>query len=229
MYWDIFPREEIEAYLKGQHGDKMGFGSRPAVVVVDMTYAFIDPKYILAQGDSGWNAVAHSKTLLAEARNRKVPIIYTRPSPRVLLDPAAGSISRKRISAMREVLAVPKSNDVVSDVAPQEGEMIIERTCASAFFGTDLVKALNYHSTDTVIVVGASTSGCVRATVIDAASYNYHVIVPFECVADRSELSHKVNLVEMDMKYADVVETREVLDYLRTKFHERANTTTDPA
>lgn len=217
MYWDIFPKEEIEAYLKGHHGDRMGFGSKPAVVVVDMTYAFIDPKYILAQGDSGWNAVKHSRALLAEARNKKVPVIYTRPSPRVLIDPAAGSISRKRISTMREVLALPKSNDVVSEVAPQEGEMIIERTCASAFFGTDLVKVLNYHGVDTVIVVGASTSGCVRATVIDAASYAYYVIVPAECVADRSELSHKVNLVEMDMKYGDVVETEEVLNYLKHK------------
>ena len=217
MYWDIFPKEEIEAYLKGRHGDRMGFGSRPAVVVVDMTYAFIDPKYILAQGDSGWNAVKHSRALFAEARNKKVPVIYTRPSPRVLIDPAAGSISRKRIATMREVLTHPKSNDVVSEVAPQEGEMVIERTCASAFFGTDLVKVLNYHGVDTVIVVGASTSGCVRATVIDAASYNYYVIVPAECVADRSELSHKVNLVEMDMKYADVVETEEVLNYLRNK------------
>lgn len=217
MYWDIFPKEEIEAYLKGRHGDRMGFGSTPAVVVVDMTYAFIDPKHILAQGDSGWNAVKHSRALLAEARNRRVPVIYTRPSPRILIDPAAGTISRKRISAVREVLADPRSNDVVREVAPQEGELLIEKTCASAFFGTDLVKVLNYHHVDTVIVVGAATSGCVRATVVDAASYNYYVIVPVECVADRSELSHKVNLVEMDMKYADVVETEEVLNYLRNQ------------
>lgn len=221
MYWDVFPKEEIEAYLKGRHGERMGFGSRPCVVVVDMTYAFIDPRYILTQGDSGWGAVKHSQVLLAESRKKGVPIIYTRPTPRVLVDPAAGSISRKRISAMREVLTDPKSNEIVSEIAPQEGEQVIERSCASAFFGTDLVKVLNYRGIDTVIVIGASTSGCVRATVIDAASYNYYVIVPVECVSDRSELSHKVNLAEMDMKYADVVEIDEVLNYLRGRVFSR--------
>ncbi len=117
---------------------------------------------------------------------------------------------------MKEVLSRPGSNDIVADIAPVEGELVIERSCARAFFGTDLVKVLNYHHVDTVIVIGTSTSGCVRATVIDAASYNYYVIVPVECVADRSELSHKVNLVEMDMKYADVIRLEEILDYFKS-------------
>jgi nicotinamidase-related amidase len=193
----------------------MGYGAKPAVVVVDMTYAFIDPEHILAYGDSGWSAVNHSSVLLGEARKRDVGIIYTRPSPRILADPAAGTISRKRIAAMKEVLSKPRSNEIVDALAPCEGELVIERSAASAFFGTDMAKILNYYHVDTVIVIGTSTSGCVRATVVDAASYNYYVTVPVECVSDRSELSHKVNLVEMDMKYADVVRVEEVLDYFK--------------
>jgi len=216
MYWDIFPPEEIEAYLKGRHGERMGYGTKPAVLVVDMTYAFIDPEYILAFGDSGWAAVKHTAVLFEEARKKKVPIFYTKPSPRLLIDPAAGSISRKRVSAMIEVLSKPKSNDIVNEIGPMPGELVIERSCASAFFGTDLVKVLNYHRVDTVIVVGTATSGCVRATVIDSASYNFYTIVPVECVSDRSELSHKVNLVEMDMKYADVVQMEEVINYIQS-------------
>lgn len=215
MFREIFPPEEIEAYLKGRHGERMGYGGKPAVVVVDMTYAFIDPEHILAYGDSGWSAVNHSSVLLEEARKRDVRIIYTRPSPRILTDPAAGTISRKRIAAMKEVLSKTRSNEIVDALAPCEGELVIERSAASAFFGTDMAKILNYHHVDTVIVIGTSTSGCVRATVVDAASYNYYVTVPVECVSDRSELSHKVNLVEMDMKYADVVRVEEVLDYFK--------------
>jgi nicotinamidase-related amidase len=215
MFWDIFPPEEIEAYLKGRHGERMGYGAKPGVVVVDMTYAFIDPEHILAYGDSGWNAVKATSLLLAESRKKRIPVIYTKPSGKLLTDPAAGTISRKRVAAMREVLSRPRSNDVVDEIAPLPEELVIERSCASAFFGTDLVKILNFHRVDTVIVTGTSTSGCVRATVVDAASHNYYVIVPVECVADRSQLSHKVNLVEMDMKYADVAELAQVLGYLR--------------
>ena len=193
----------------------MGYGTKPAVVVVDMTYAFIDPEHMLAYGDSGWEAVKQAKIFIDKARNKNIPVIYTKPSTKILIDPAAGSISRKRVSAMKEVLSKPRSNDIIGQIAPRPEELIIERSCASAFFGTELVKVLNYYSVDTVFVIGTSTSGCIRATVIDAASYNYYTIVPVECVADRSALSHKVNLVEMDMKYADVVHLEEALNYLR--------------
>jgi nicotinamidase-related amidase len=119
-----------------------------------------------------------------------------------------------RIDHMRHVLEQPRANDLADELGRRPDELIIEKTGASGFFGTDLVKTLIYHRVDTVIVTGAATSGCVRATVVDAASFNYFVIVPEDCVSDRAVASHQMSLFEMDQKYADVVPTEDVLRYL---------------
>lgn len=211
---EFFPPEEVEAYLKGRHGEKMGFGVCPAIIVVDLTYAFVDPAQELTGGRSGWPAVQANARLLEKARAKSLPIIYTKPSEHTRTHPVMGSVSRKRVKAIREYLARPGSNDIVSEIAPHPEDYVITKTAGSGFFGTDLIKILIYYRVDTVIVTGASTSGCVRATVVDAASYNYRAIVPAECVADRSDLSHRVSLFEMEMKYADVVGLGEVLEYI---------------
>jgi nicotinamidase-related amidase len=209
----LLSEKEWHAYLKSHHGERMGFGARPAVIVVDMTYAFVDPSHLMASGDRGWQAVKRTRELLDAARKKSAPTIYTKPSEKILQNVAAGTISRKLISGMREALSKPRGNDIVDEVAPAHGDIILEKAAASAFFGTDLIRILTYYGVDTVIVAGATTSGCVRATVVDAASYNYFVIVPEECVADRAELPHLVSLFDMDMKYADVLKLAEVLEY----------------
>jgi nicotinamidase-related amidase len=214
---EFLSAEDLEGYAKGAHGGRSGFGEWPAVVVVDFTYAFVDPAHSLAAGDSGLHAVRETRRVLDAARAIGAPVIFTRPTPLTLVSPAAGSISRKRVAAMQAALRQPRGNDLVDELGWQPGELILEKTGASGFFGTDLVKVLIYHRVDTLIVTGAATSGCVRATVVDAGSYNYYVVVPEECVSDRSRVSHQMSLFELDQKYGDVIGVEEVLEYLRER------------
>lgn len=210
---DIIPESDMAAYAKAQYGKRAGFGSKPALLIIDMTYAFVDPSYVQASGNMGWNAVKHIKPLLDEARKKKIPVIYTTGvSKRHPTD----NISRKRAILDINPMEKPRSNDIVDELKPLDNEIVIAKSKASAFWGTKLASILAYYNVDTVIVTGATTSGCVRATVVDAASYSYFVIVPEECAADRAVVPHKVNLFDMDMKYADVIPASEVLTYLRS-------------
>ena len=108
-----------------------------------------------------------------------------------------------------------KGNEIVAEIAPQKGEMVVRKQKPSAFFGTPLISMLNEVHADTVLVAGTTTSGCVRASVIDAFSYNFTVAVVEECTFDRGQASHKINLFDMNMKYADVVSLAETVEYIR--------------
>jgi maleamate amidohydrolase len=209
-YSDIIPLSDLEAYAKGGFGKRMGFGKKPCVLVIDMTYGFVDPKNPLAQGSMGLNAVTHLKTLLEKARMRKVPIVYTT---------GLNAISNSMPIGISRKVAVhpkPEENKIVDEIVPQEGDVVVAKGKASVFFGTTLLTFLNHHHIDTLIVTGMTTSGCVRGTVVEAASYDYFVTIPEECVADRALVPHKVNLFDMEMKYADVIPMKEVLEYLET-------------
>lgn len=185
----------------------MGFGSRPCVVVIDMTYGFVDPANPLAHGSMGYNAVRNLKILLERARANSVPIVYTT---------GLNSISGEPVGISRKVVVYPKpkDNEIVDEIKPLPGDVILAKGKASVFFGTTFLTFLNRNKIDTLIVTGTTTSGCVRGTVVEAASYDYYVIVPEECVADRAEVPHKVNLFDMEMKYADVIPMSEVINYL---------------
>lgn len=195
----------------------MEVGERPALIVVDMTRAFVDSKYPRGWSPTGYPAVAANKTLLAAARDAGIPIFFTKarldgaPAP----TPAERGRGRHRPVADPAIDSLPPGDVIVDDLTPRPGELVIPKgSKPSGFFGTQLASFLTFHGIDTTIISGMSTSGCVRATVVDACQYNYHVVVPFECCADRSQLSHKVNLFDIHMKYADVVSLQEVLDYL---------------
>lgn len=207
---DIIPPEDWPAFEKGMHGQMMGFGQKPAIIVVDMTYAFVDPSHSLASGNMAMDAVKSTKILIEKARKKKIPIFYTKGLPRS--GHLAEFISRKR--ANPKILEKPRANDIIDEIAPEPEDIIIEKTKASAFFGTNLECILNYYHIDTTIITGISTSGCVRATVVDAASYNYYVIVPEECVADRAKSVHKFSLFDMHMKYADIIPLVDVISYI---------------
>ena len=134
-----------------------------------------------------------------------------RPRPPELRDMGLKSILRKE-----QIIGcvVYTANEVVEPIAPRDGEPVIPKTFPSAFFGTDLLSYLVYANADTIILTGMVTSGCVRSTAIDAFSYNYRVIIPEECVADRGQTSHKVALFDLHMKYADVVPKADTIRYL---------------
>ena len=201
---DVIPESDKAWFARGRHGELLGFGQHPVLLVVDVTYDFVDPKFPMAAGEMGWGVVRSIQALLQAARPADVPVIFTQGT--VPTHPAHRG-RRKGTGSTRE------GGRIVAEIGPREGELVIVKPKASAFFGTPLASWLIGMGVDTVIVTGLVTSGCVRATVVDAAAYNFIPVVVEECVGDRGIVSHKVNLFDMHMKYADVVSLKETIDY----------------
>lgn len=222
MNWNDFLTErDREVFGAGGYGDRVGLGSRPVLLVVDVTYGFCGdrPEPILDSvarwrsscGEAAWTAMPHIAKLVAAARERGVPVVYTRGAPR-----RADGLDRGRWADKnrRQAQDPPETNDIVAEVAPVESDVVVAKEKPSAFFGTPLASYLVSLGADTVIVCGTTTSGCVRASVVDAFSLNYRVAIALEATFDRGEASHWVNLFDMDMKYADVLGVPELVDYL---------------
>ncbi len=205
-------KEESQGRSRGNR--EMGFGESPAILVIDMTYTYFDPTSHLGYGaEAGWKSVAKLKEILPEARKAGVPIIYTRSAPLKRVKDELKGLGRKHVD-IPGTLANPRMSTVVDELAPEEGDLVIDKYRASAFFGTPLVSFLVFHRIDTLILTGTSTSGCVRTSAADASSYNYHVVIPEECVFDREPLWHDVTLTVLGQKYADVRSTFDVCSYL---------------
>jgi maleamate amidohydrolase len=188
-------------------------GSRPALLLVDMTRMFVDATYP-SGCRTGPAAVDASRHILERVRTRGVPVFFTK----AYADPEHEPTPAERGLWKHGSLAVPglPPGDVIVDaLAPRSGETVLTKgSKPSAFFGTPLIAMLIAAGVDTLIVAGISTSGCVRATVLDAFQYNLYVIVAFEATADRSSVSHRVSLFDMHMKYASVSSTAAILAYL---------------
>jgi nicotinamidase-related amidase len=211
---DVIPAEERAIYTKGGMGvGTIEWGRQPAVLVVDMTYGFVDSAFPLGHSETGWPAVHAIRRLLDRARALRVPVFYTkanRPGGAACelgLWKGGGAVAQP---AMQD----PKANEIVAEIAPQPGDAVISKTWPSGFAGTNLASFLIYNRVDTVIITGMVTSGCVRATALDAFALNYRVIIPQECAADRGQTSHKVALFEIHMKYGDVLPLAEVIAQL---------------
>lgn len=211
---DVLPPADRKSFAKGFAADELvGFGERPAVLVVDMCRAFVEDAYPTGDSARGRPCAAAIGRLLAAARQTspRIPVVYTTYSA---YDFSFRWARWKGQAMHHPLMHTERAFEIVPELAPQPGERLIVKTMPSAFFGTALASLLTFHSIDTVIVTGMVTSGCVRATVVDAFSHNYRVIIPQECVADRGELSHKVNLFDIHMKYGDVRPLEDVLAYL---------------
>lgn len=207
------------AQAEGTNGRRknreMGFGASPAILVIDMTYAYFDPSSRLGYGaEAGWKAVAKVKELLPVARGSGVPVIYTRSAPLKRVKTELQGLGRKHTD-LDGTWDNPKMATIVEELSPRNGDLVIDKYRASAFFGTPLVSYLIFHRIDTLILAGTSTSGCVRTSAADASSHNYHVVIPEECVFDREPLWHEVTLAVLGQKYADVRPVAEVASYLR--------------
>lgn len=220
---DVISREEMAIYNAAGYGVRGGFGHRPAVLVTDVNYGFTGdkPEPILESikkwrnscGEQGWKGVYAIKELLKVARTKGIPIFYSTPLDR--LPETAGRWSDKNSRAItQQGVEGFKANDIVADIAPGPGEIVIHKEKPSVFFGTPLLGYLIDRGVDSLIVAGSTTSGCVRATVVDAFSYNFKVTVVEECCFDRGEMPHKINLFDMNAKYADVVSLAEVEGYI---------------
>ena len=214
---DLIPPDERARYVKGHMGARAGFGERPAVLVVDMTRAFTEDRFPLGSSKAGGPCTQAIRRLLDAARPLGIPVVYSRYDA-FATDAEWGRWLDKGTGAEPgSPLRGREAHEIADLIEPQPGDVVITKSKPSAFFGTQLASVLTYFKIDTTIVTGMVTSGCIRATVVDAFSHNHRVVVPIECVADRSETAHQMNLFDMDMKYADVLPLAEVLAALRSR------------
>ena len=212
---EIIPEEDRETLIRYNGGvvRRVGFGRVPALLIVDMTNGFVLDDYSSGYSRTGIPCARSISRLADACRDAQVPVIYTKDEE--ITNPAS-SAERGRWVDKSSSEMKPKRNDIYEEIKPRTGDFVITKAKPSAFFGTQLLSILLFLGIDTLIVTGMVTSGCVRATVVDAFSYNYRVIVPLECVADRSQASHQVSLFDMDTKYADVIELHIVLSMIHS-------------
>ncbi len=168
-------------------------------------------------GEAGWDAIPHIARLVAVFRANRWPVIFPHVARKIGHD--HGAFSAKIPGIMK---IPPAGYEFVRDVAPEPGELLLPKTQASAFFGTPLATYLIGGGVDTLVITGCTTSGCVRASVVDACALNFKSIVPSDAVYDRSPTSHAVNLFDIASKYADVLPTQDVIARLQTLSAEQA-------
>jgi nicotinamidase-related amidase len=212
---DVIPEGDLAAFRRSPEpvDAPPRAGSRPALVIVDMTRMFVDQRYPSGCALSG-PAVEANQALLDKARNQGIPVFFTKAYADPLHQPSQAEQGLWKHGLLTPP-GLPPGDVVIDELSPLPGETVITKgSKPSAFFGTSLMAMLVALRIDTVIVAGISTSGCVRATALDAFQYNLHVLIPHEATADRSQVSHKVNLFDLHMKYASVRSTESVLAYI---------------
>lgn len=209
MIWDdVIGEAERLAYEKAGWGGTVGFGERPVLLVVDMYRAFVDPEYPFS-APAALAVAERIGSLLELFRSRALPVVFTTG----MLGGTAAERGRWKVRATTDspLMQDPAAYEIWPALQPGAEEPLIAKRYPSAFFGTTLHSVLTHYSADTLVVTGTVTSGCVRATCIDGFSHNYRVIVPHDAVCDRGEVSHKVALFEIQMKYGDVLDVGEVI------------------
>ena len=214
---DIVDQDTLEIY---KHYRRQTYiGQRPALLAIDLyNLAYqggarpvreVVKDYHSACGEYAWNAIAPIQELLALARSRMIPVIYTTAETRKEVDPTVVRATHRDTKGID-----PQAYAIWKDFKPEPADLMIYKERASAFFGTPLIAHLTQRGIDSLIVCGESTSGCVRASVLEAYSYGFHTVLVEECCFDRSLLSHKVNLFDLHHKYADVMHLDEVKRHL---------------
>jgi maleamate amidohydrolase len=199
-------------------GERGGFGHRPAIIVVDMTLGFTDPESPLGSDLDG--PIEAIQKLLEAARQAEIPVVFTTVAYRES-DKLTAAAFIDKVPALLTLEAGSRWAKIDPRIAPRTEEPILNKLFASGFFGTGLSSLLTAAGVDTLIVTGASTSGCVRATVVDALQYGFRPVVPREAVGDRNPDAHKANLYDVNSKYGDVVSVEEILEYLDEKYAPR--------
>ncbi len=224
--WDAYLTERDRAYTAAHPTRRKGAGTRPCLLLLDLYRgAFGDfPEPLLEAvrswpascGEAGWEALPSIRQVLDAARAAGIPVIHStglgdvpawgQGNPR---NPGSGGPADEATLDRQR-----RKYEIIDEVAPLDGELVVRKAAPSAFWGTPLPGLLVGLGIDTLVVVGETTSGCVRATVVDGRSHRYRIMIPEPCVFDRTEASHALSLYDMDQKYADVVPLQAVLDYL---------------
>jgi len=205
-------QEAREVYAAAGLGQAVTLGSRPAVLVVDFSCGFTDPECALGADMS--DEVEATRRLLDAGRAKGLPVIFTT----IGYEPSLkdGGLWLQKVPSLGDLQIGGRWVEIDPRLEPREDETIVLKKGASAFFGTNLPAILVSQNVDSVILCGATTSGCIRATAIDLLQYGYPTLVPRECVADRAQAPHEANLFDINAKYADVVPLDDVLEYVAT-------------
>jgi maleamate amidohydrolase len=186
-------------------------GKRPAVLVIDLMRAYFDPRSPLCLPSTA--CLESAGRLVEAARRSDVPVVHTR----VVYGPDGidGGVFIRKVPALRQLIGDGPMNELMPDVQPLPSELVLVKQYASAFFGTTLASTLQANGIDTVVIVGVSTSGCVRATAVDALQHGFVTAVVRDAVGDRAPGPHEANLYDLQAKYAEVVDEETALGYLQ--------------
>jgi nicotinamidase-related amidase len=218
VWKDVVSPEDLELYR--HYRREVRVGKRPAVLLIDLYNQVykggpgpvheVTKRFPSACGDYAWDAIEPTKTLLNLTRARGFPVVYSTGENRRQSRTERVSATNRQSSARDE-----DALEIFEAFKPESQDLIIYKERASVFFGTPLIAHLTQQGIDSLIVCGESTSGCVRASVVDAYSYGFHVVLVEESTFDRSLLSHKMNLFDMHHKYADVMHLSELEEHLQ--------------
>jgi maleamate amidohydrolase len=204
-------KSDQEFFAERGFGQRIGFGLHPALIVIDLLKGFTDPNMPL--GANFDKEMVETKRVLASAREADIPIFYTAVAYEEQDLKDAGVWARKQKGTSSLVAGTP-AVELDPRLERRDSEAVILKKYASAFFGTDLIARLNSRRVDTLLITGCTTSGCVRATAVDAVQNGVIPVVIREAVGDRAEAPHRQSLFDLEQKYADVVSVDEVLTYL---------------
>ncbi|MEH7247894.1 isochorismatase family protein [Neobacillus niacini] len=222
--WEKYLDErDAKIYSNAGLGTTYGLGQKPALLIVDVQYGFTGDgpeeiedairTYPTSCGSASWEAIPYIRRVLEIFREKGLPVIYT-----IIEGNRSGDNDRVAIKGQifnhPLLLEGEKGTKVVDELAPLHGDVILSKKKPSAFYGTPLVSLLTAKGIDSVIVTGCTTSGCIRATAVDAFSNNYKVVVPEECVFDRGITTHAINLFDIQQKYGDVIPTEKLISLL---------------
>ena len=224
--WDRYLTELDRTHNAVVGARSVGFGQRPALLLIDLyRWVFGDKAEPLMEaiktwpgscGLAGWNALPNIQRLLAVAREAGIPVVHTTGMEEdgVKSWAALGNPRRRTDGCPEAMERHRRRYDIIDEVEPLPGEAVLRKSSPSPFWGTPLVGHLNFLGVDTLITCGESTSGCVRASVVDGCTNRIRMMVVEECVFDRTEAAHALNLFDMNQKYGDVVSLAEVESYL---------------
>lgn len=198
---------KAQIYEKQGFGGTSGFGQRSALILVDFVNGFVDPDIF---GSPEIELAAQRTVELLETfRALYLPIAYTRVV--FAEDGTNHNIFTSRVPALRNLTENVFESQILSQLKPNPGELIVRKQSASAFFSTGLSDWLTFKRVDTCVIVGCTTSGCIRASAVDSMQHNYKTVVVRDCVADRASEPHEANLFDLEQKYADILNKQEVI------------------
>ncbi|MDB5797285.1 MAG: N-carbamoylsarcosine amidase [Paucimonas sp.] len=208
------PANDLEVYAKQSFGGRIGIGRSPALLIVDFTKGFADPAVF--GGGNIPDAVRQTVPVLAKARQLGMPVIHTK-----IIYAEDGADAGIHCLKSRRLKTLTRSNpqsDFVTELMPVAGELVIEKRLPSAFFESGLAGILHARGIDTLLIAGCTTSGCVRASTLDAMCHGFRPIVLTDCVGDRALGPHEANLFDLGQKYADLMPSHAALEEAASRF-----------